>query len=134
MIKKREISSTATLNRVAGASLILLVLLISIFVNPERVRLPVCIFRKITGHSCPACGLTRSFYAISHFHLLDSFRFHLMGPLIYFALIVLFIKFIFEILSGREIKIGKNTIILDVGVVMFLWLWIGYWIFRLISE
>jgi hypothetical protein len=41
----------------------------------------VCMFRRITGHPCPSCGLTRSWQAIGHGRLREAIDFHPFGPL-----------------------------------------------------
>jgi hypothetical protein len=39
----------------------------------------ICPFRRVTGLPCPACGLTRSWQAAAHFHLVDSLGYHPLG-------------------------------------------------------
>lgn len=41
----------------------------------------VCGFRRLTGVSCPGCGLTRSFVYAAHGHPLDAFRMNPFGPI-----------------------------------------------------
>ena len=37
-----------------------------------------CVLRRITGVPCPACGMTRAWYAALDFRLGDAFRYHPM--------------------------------------------------------
>ncbi|MQY80383.1 MAG: DUF2752 domain-containing protein [Bacteroidetes bacterium] len=115
-------------------SILILGFLLSIFWNPEKVNLLPCYFHKITGFSCPTCGLTRSFHAVSHLHFQEAFQLHLMGPVIYFALVFLFLKFLFEIVSGKEIQIKVNPVLTKTTFFVFLGLWLGFWLIRVLNE
>lgn len=44
---------------------------------------PLCLFREITGHRCPGCGLTRSFTYMGHLQVEAAFRMHPLGPFLY---------------------------------------------------
>ena len=35
---------------------------------------PICIFRFLTGFTCPGCGTTRALHQILHGHFLDGFH------------------------------------------------------------
>lgn len=39
----------------------------------------LCPFRRLTGHSCPGCGMTRACVSLLHGHLWRSFSFHPFG-------------------------------------------------------
>lgn len=130
----RPIPSENILPRAIFLSILILGFLLSIFWNPEKVNLLPCYFHKITGFSCPTCGLTRSFHAVSHLHFQEAFQLHLMGPVIYFALVFLFLKFLFEIVSGKEIQIKVNLVITRIILFVFLGLWLGFWLIRLLNE
>ena len=43
----------------------------------------LCLWRRMTGHGCPGCGMTRSFTYMGHGQLLDAFRLHTLGPFLY---------------------------------------------------
>ncbi len=50
----------------------------------EGMNLPgVCPSRGLFGFECPGCGLTRSFIATAHGHLVDAFGFHRLGPILF---------------------------------------------------
>ena len=116
------------------ASGLLLVLLISVLLNPERISLITCYLKEATGLSCLTCGLSRSLYAASHLHLQQSFGFHLMGPIIYFSLALLFLKFSYEAVARKEIRLKVNPQISRIALIMFASLWVGFWIIRFLGE
>ena len=44
------------------------------------LNIPVtCIFKSVTGISCPACGMTRAFISILHLNFLNAFLFYGRG-------------------------------------------------------
>ena len=115
-------------------SFLLSVFLLSILINPEKTNLLTCQFNQLTGYSCPTCGLTRSFHAFSHMNFQESFRFHLMGPIIYVVLLFVLVKFSIEIVAGREIKLKSNAKIGRLTIIFFFGIFVCYWIIRLIHE
>ena len=127
-------STNVFLNKVFGASVILVVLLASVFLNPENVNLLPCYFREITGHSCPTCGLSHSFFAMSHFQLSKSFKFHPMGPILYVITILLFFKFSIELVMKKDIKIKLNSVVTRTFLGLFFCVWVVHWIFKLMFE
>ncbi len=44
---------------------------------------PLCSWRNMTGMDCLGCGLTRSFVFMGHLQLIESFKLHMLGPLLY---------------------------------------------------
>ena len=44
-----------------------------------------CPIKQIFGLSCPACGLTRSFQEILHFHFWKSFSYNILGLPLFLA-------------------------------------------------
>ncbi|OPZ27967.1 MAG: hypothetical protein BWZ02_01459 [Lentisphaerae bacterium ADurb.BinA184] len=47
------------------AALTGLMLVVPALVDPARIPLRTCLFRLLTGRSCPFCGLTRGFHGIA---------------------------------------------------------------------
>ena len=106
----------------------------AIFLNPEETSFITCVFHEKTGFSCPACGLSRSFYSFSHFNLINSFQYHLMGPIICMSLLFILIKYSFEIISRREIRIKTDPIYIKIFLFIFSGLWICFFIIRFLHE
>ena len=63
-----------------------------------------CIFYKVTGVPCPACGLTRSFAFTARADFLQAFKMHLLGPLLFFAACALTCYFAVSTLTGYSIR------------------------------
>ncbi len=131
---KKSLPSENILPKAIFLSILILGFLLSIFWNPEKVNLLPCYFNKITGFSRPTCGLTRSFHAVSHLHFQEAFQLHLMGPVIYFSLVFLFLKFSFEIVTRKQIQIKVNPVVTKAMLFVFLGLWLGFWLIRLLRE
>jgi hypothetical protein len=59
------------------------------FAIPTRfwVDLPdLCLFHRVTGITCPTCGLTRSWSALLHGQFKDAIQFHPLGPATFLGL------------------------------------------------
>ena len=128
------IESNEYKKRLVWITALLLVLCVLFFSNPEKIYLTKCLFHKTTGYSCPSCGLSRSLYAASHFDFLQSFQFHLMGPIIYFSILIFLTKFSFEIIVRKAIQIEIKTIIVKIIVASFIGLWGAFSLVRVITE
>lgn len=70
----------------AFAALLLASLLLPVRLLTEGPVL--CLFRRVTDHPCPGCGLTRSFVATAHLRLEEAFSQHLFGPLVFVGMLV----------------------------------------------
>lgn len=99
---------------------IILIILIS-FLCLVAVMPVTCIFKTVTGISCPACGMTRSFLAIFHFDFLTAIYHNLLGIplfifLIYFSFMLLkdFFQNRFTFISNLLIFLEKNAFLIIV--------------------
>ena len=67
------------------------VVLVSAVITPSAaelslfgVEIPVmCTLRRLTGVSCPGCGLTRSFTFMAHGHVAEALEMNKLGPLLF---------------------------------------------------
>lgn len=60
--------------------------------EPGRSGLfPVCLFRFLTGYTCPGCGSTRAMHQLLHGHVVSAFElnpfFLLAIPFLFYALV-----------------------------------------------
>lgn len=64
-------------------------LALSFVVTPEDIEAgrvfvaPTCSFKRLTGHPCLGCGLTRGFAAFSHGRVADGLGYNVLTPLFY---------------------------------------------------
>ena len=125
---------TKIINKAIYALGLLTILFLSMVINPEKANFLTCYFQELTGHPCPTCGLSHSFYAVSHMHLLESFKFHLMGPIIFIIMLFLFLKSFLEIVIKKEIRIGFNPKITKITLIIFSFSWLSFWIIRFVND
>ncbi len=121
------------INKLVIALGLFTILFLSVFVNPEKASFLKCYFQELSGHPCPTCGLSHSLYAVSHLQLMESFKFHLMGPITFMIMLFLFLKFFIEIVTKKEIKIGLNPKITKITLIVFSFSWLSFWIVRLVK-
>ena len=50
---------------------------------------PTCMSHALFHTNCPGCGLTRSFVYLTHGQIMNSFKAHHLGPLIYLFFLLL---------------------------------------------
>ena len=86
----------------------------------------------MTGCDCPTCGLSRSIYEFSRFHLAEAFSFHFMGPFIYSGSLVVFLKFSIEWLVKKEMKLNISAGAVKLSIIFAVGLWIIFWFTKLI--
>lgn len=80
----------------------------------------LCLFRRLTGLPCPACGLTRSFVATAHGQFDLAFAQHLFGPLLFAGCIALVLAAL-----ARRLTVDWWRPLL--GPVLCTWLCWGVW-------
>lgn len=127
-LKKWEISK-----RYFTLSLCASPLIGSYFFGYTEVSSPLqCLFLATTGIPCPGCGLTRSFMAVAHNNLIEALNYHVLGPFLFFALLLTCIHLILELLLRRSIvtfyvKLLRNR----TAQMSFLGMLLSYHCFRL---
>jgi len=129
-----KLTPSQIISKLVTVSGLFAILVLSILLNPDKANFLTCYFQELTGRHCPTCGLSHSFYAVSHLHLLDSFKFHLMGPIIFMIMSLLFLKFFIEIVTKKEIKVGLHTKTTKIALIIFSFSWLSFWIFRLVTD
>lgn len=116
------------------AVILLGIIAISIYCNPDNYSISNCAFKELTGYSCPSCGLTHSFHAGANLHIIKAFSFHLLGPILLLGCLLIFIKFSIESISGKTVIHGIVSSLVKIGILITALIWIAYWIVRLIGE
>ena len=96
----------------------------------EQMGLPPCSFLERTGYPCPTCGLTTSVSAMVHGKFFLACKSHLVGVVVFLALIVLSVASAIEVFTGRGMlnRLGKIQWWLAGGLIGLF----GGWIVKLI--
>jgi hypothetical protein len=109
-------------------------LLILFIVPPANLPFAKCAFYSLTGHSCLTCGMTRSLHAISHGELTASFRYHLLGPVVFIGMLFGFMVFAAEGASGKSFSMKACEKASTHFIKLFAVVWLVYWAARLVTE
>ena len=88
---------------------------------------PVCVFRSLTGLTCPGCGTTRALHEITHGHFKAAF---MLNPLLLLAspfLIYAFLRYSVIVMRGGVPR--KNALPAPYVYANFF-IVVGFWVFR----
>ena len=88
---------------------------------------PPCMFRLVTGFTCPGCGTTRALHEIVHGHYVAAF---MLNPLLLFAMPFLayaFLRYSAIVMYGGVPR--KNSLPAPYIYALFF-IVMGFWIFR----
>jgi hypothetical protein len=97
------LDSRAIRVRLAACCVAALVIVASFVYAPWASDGPVlCISRLVTGIPCPACGLTRSFCALSRGAVDEAFAFHVFGPALFVVTLLAIPVLLVEVARGRR--------------------------------
>ncbi len=92
-----------------------------------------CLFKIVTGHDCPACGITRSVSALYDLDIATSLQIHPAGPAVAVLTVSLFLYFSVAAVSrGRyAVSLGKENMLVGLSGVILTALLIPFWVFKL---
>lgn len=88
-------------SRIVQASTAAAILVASAVLPASGLRVPTCWWQTLFGFRCPGCGLTRSFIALGHGHIIEAFQFNWVGPFFFVLIAALLVDRIFQILVHR---------------------------------
>ena len=101
------------------------------FFNPTvAVWMPKCVFKKLTGWDCAACGNQRAFHALLHGHFCEAFHYNPFAIIsVPYLLLIIFTTFSTSAIALKWRRYVQHRItILTYLVLLILW-WIGRNIF-----
>ena len=119
-------------NKAAWISGLAIILIYSVVVNPAHTNITTCRFNTLTGLDCPTCGISRSFYAFSHFNFSDAFHYHIFGPLLFSLFIFFLLLFSTELILNRDLKIFSSIIHLKWIIGASFGIWMAVWLFKIL--
>ena len=88
---------------------------------------PPCLFRALTGLTCPGCGSTRAMHQIVHGHFAAAF---MLNPLLLIAspfLIWAFLRYSLIVMQGR---VPRKNALPAAYIYAIFFIVTGFWIFR----
>jgi len=71
-------------------------------VNQLKASQSLCPLKMATGFPCPSCGITKSIVSFYQGNLIESFQYHILGPIVVVFCLFIIPLLIFEILSKRN--------------------------------
>jgi len=88
---------------------------------------PICLFRALTGFTCPGCGSTRAMHQILHGHFIAAF---MLNPLLLLAIpFLLFALLRYSIVVMRG-GIPKHNALPASSIYALFVIVVSFWIFR----
>lgn len=90
-----------------------------------ELGLPPCPCVLLFGRPCPGCGLTTSFTATVHGHLLEAFRAHPFGPFLYLMLTVSALACLYGWVKKRHMDLSSRSFSRALGAFTMLFFAFG---------
>ena len=88
---------------------------------------PPCMFRALTGFTCPGCGSTRAMHQILHGHFVTAF---MLNPLLLLAIPFLMFAFVRYSVAVMRGGIPRQNV-MPAGLIYALFvIVVSFWIFR----
>ena len=129
-----DLKTDQRLIRLSIALVLLILILIAVFYNPDTYQITECGFKIFTGYSCPSCGLTRSFHAGANLDFAQSLSYHWIGPVLLLGVVFLFLKYSIESISGKTIQYKMKPVVIKLTLLVIAIVWLTFWISKLIAE
>jgi Protein of unknown function (DUF2752) len=102
------------------------------FLQSPPLPFDTCLFKIVTGLPCPSCGMTHSFISLGHGHVREAFFYNLMGPFVYFSLLVILSISIYELFSGKYVlsilwkRYQGGILVAVLFLALASWIWNFY--------
>ena len=91
----------------------------------------ICSFRRMTGHGCPGCGMTRSVTALLQGEIRRSVEMHLFGPVLVLVVAGYWIRSGVELFRPTPRPFSFSGVGWTIGLTTFIVLYLIYWGVRL---
>lgn len=88
---------------------------------------PPCMFRALTGFTCPGCGITRALHQVLHGHFISAFTlnplFFLLTPFLLFG----FLRYSVIVMRGG---VPRHNVVPASALYALFFVIVSFWIFR----
>ena len=102
---------------------------ISAWLDPMQEK-TLCVYKNVTGHPCPGCGMTRSTISLFSGRLVESFFYNPLAIVVNIMALVAFFWIIIDLFQNKtrfdsfiKKKINPFFLILIVLMVLANWYW-----------
>ncbi|HPT12312.1 MAG TPA: DUF2752 domain-containing protein [Bacteroidales bacterium] len=98
------------MNRIIKYSLIACGLMLMVFIPSDLMfqeKVPLCLFKYLTGIECPLCGMTRACYYIMHLHFASAFGYN---PVSFMLPVIIATEAGYDIAPSGNLKRVRKTI------------------------
>ena len=82
-------------------SIFFLLLLFFLFSILFKFPIP-CLFKKLFSLSCPACGLTRSIFALLNLNILTSLYYNILGIPVFLLLVITYFLIVIDFIKKEN--------------------------------
>lgn len=79
-----------------------------------------CLFKQVTGISCPSCGMTRAFHCILNLDIIGAFHYNILSIPLFAFISISIIIMTYEIIANRFEYIPKLLNILSNKIVLII--------------
>lgn len=105
-------------NRIKNSVILIILTLFLLMIEFVPVT---CVLQRVTGISCPSCGMTRAFYSILSFDFVQAFRYNILSIPLFIFIIFSIIMLLYEIITGKWTYIPNLlTILSKKSVILFI--------------
>lgn len=95
---------------------------------------PSCLFRALTGLSCPTCGMTRAFQAAAHGDISGALGLNPAGTVVFLLLPLVLLKLSLESFTRSKLRLNVPKPLFRVAMALFIGLWLGFGVARMLLE
>ena len=131
---KDSFNTADKISRLIITGSILFLLMLPYLVSLNDLPLPTCLFKSITGLSCPSCGISRAFFSTAHGSIGSAIQHNFMGSVIYVGFLFFLLKYILELIRCRPVRIEIPKTGYRFIFILFLGGWFSFWVVRLMRE
>ncbi len=85
-------------NRIKNSVILIILTLFLLMIEFVPVT---CVLQRVTGISCPSCGMTRAFYSILGFDFVQAFHYNILSIPLFIFIVFSIIVLLYEIFVGK---------------------------------
>jgi hypothetical protein len=96
---------------------------------PERLPIPLCVFKLLTGMPCPTCGGTRALYCLARFDLAGAVAMNPLASALAFCVGLWAVSDLLLLARGRSLRLGLAPSLLGAARVAAVVVAAANWVY-----